>query len=182
LSAFFFSLFSQFISNGDPGDFLLLLACGCFTMTFVSFFFLRVLPPATYSVVPADDRLSRTASNPLRRTRSNETKSNERRVVGVEVGTYLFMFFIPHILNISNLPDSEPEVTGSVPVDADETSSLMSRDTSDSQDIMEEQNSVDKDHLHRVDIRGHNMLPTPEFWFFFALMGILTGIGLMTIK
>jgi hypothetical protein len=89
LSAFFFSMFSQFVFQGNPGDFLLLLACGCFAMTFVSFFFLRVLPHATYSVVPDDDRLTRTASNPLRRTRSNETKRNERRIVGVEVGEFL---------------------------------------------------------------------------------------------
>jgi hypothetical protein len=39
-----------------------------------------------------------------------------------------------------------------------------------------------KDHAHRVDIRGLKMLPLVEFWQLFALMGILTGIGLMTIK
>jgi hypothetical protein len=48
-------------------------------------------------------------------------------------------------------------------------------------DMLSEENFV-KDHAHRVDIRGFKMLPLIEFWQLFALMGILTGIGLMTIK
>jgi hypothetical protein len=44
------------------------------------------------------------------------------------------------------------------------------------------QNSVDLDHSHRVDIRGFRMLPFQRFWQLFSIMGILAGIGLMTIK
>ena len=38
------------------------------------------------------------------------------------------------------------------------------------------------DRSHRVDIRGLKLLRTAEFWQLFSIMGILTGIGLMTIK
>lgn len=45
-----------------------------------------------------------------------------------------------------------------------------------------EENAVNKDHSHHIDIRGWKMVPTAEFWQLFLLMGILTGIGLMTIN
>ena len=59
----------------------------------------------------------------------------------------------------------------------------MSKDSSeDPIDVIEDENSVDKERPHRLDLRGLQMLPKAEFWFLFSLMGILTGIGLMTIK
>lgn len=42
--------------------------------------------------------------------------------------------------------------------------------------------SVDLDRSHGVDIRGWNLIRSLEFWQLFAVMGILAGIGLMTIK
>jgi hypothetical protein len=65
--------------------------------------------------------------------------------------------------------------------DADETSSLMSRSSSLPGDVLV-QNSVDMDRSHRVDIRGWRLLRNVNFWQLFAIMGILAGIGLMTIK
>ena len=35
---------------------------------------------------------------------------------------------------------------------------------------------------HGLDIRGLALLPRVEFWQLFLLLGLLTGIGLMTIK
>jgi hypothetical protein len=67
--------------------------------------------------------------------------------------------------------------------ETNETSSLMSKDSSsESGEAVEDENSVDKEYPHRLDLRGLQMLPKTEFWFLFSLMGILTGIGLMTIK
>lgn len=67
--------------------------------------------------------------------------------------------------------------------ETDETSSLMSKDSSsESGEAVEDENSVDKEPHRRLDLRGLQMLPKTEFWFLFSLMGILTGIGLMTIK
>lgn len=72
-------------------------------------------------------------------------------------------------------PDSE------ISDDVDETSSLMSRASSLPGDVLV-QSSVDMDRSHRVDIRGWRLLQSLDFWHLFAIMGILAGIGLMTIK
>jgi hypothetical protein len=37
-------------------------------------------------------------------------------------------------------------------------------------------------HSHSVDITGLALLNKPEFWQIWVLMGLLTGVGLMTIK
>lgn len=156
LSAFFFSMFSQFVMPGDTGDFLMLLACGTFGIVFVGFFFLRVLPHPHYSQVPTAPR---NGSNRLHRTKSEESKHRAEQALlepGVEA----------------------PEGSMS---EADETSSLMSKSTASSPGDVSGENNV-KDHAHRVDIRGFNMLPLIEFWQLFILMGILTGVGLMTIN
>lgn len=161
LSAFFFSIFSQFIFSGDTDDFLLLLAAGTSGMTFLSFFFLRVHPHLAHTDLLGNDALARANSNPLRRTRSEERKC----LGGREVVQPDFVTFAPRDM-----------------ADSTETSSLMSKTSSSPGDIDEDESNVDKDHFHRIDIRGFQMLYTPEFWFQFALMGILTGIGLMTIN
>jgi MFS family permease len=76
LSAFFFSIFAQFVFPGSTGDFLLLLSCGTAGLTFISFFFLRVLPHSHYSVVPSQD-----SPNRLRRTKSEENKRREQQAL-----------------------------------------------------------------------------------------------------
>jgi len=70
-------------------------------------------------------------------------------------------------------------------VDTDETSSLMSKSTVSLHDEVEDSGAeVGKaaHDQHRLDIRGLALLPRPEFWQLFTLLGLLTGIGLMTIK
>ncbi|KAI2619966.1 MFS general substrate transporter [Hypoxylon sp. NC1633] len=67
---------------------------------------------------------------------------------------------------------------------ADETSSLLSQSTLSSSlpgEVLV-QSSVDMDRSHRVDIRGRDLLKSFEFWQLFTIMGILSGIGLMTIN
>ncbi|KAH8894053.1 MFS general substrate transporter [Thozetella sp. PMI_491] len=65
--------------------------------------------------------------------------------------------------------------------DHTETSSLMSKSSSLPGDVLV-QSSVDMDRSHRVDIRGLQLLKSLEFWQLFTIMGILAGIGLMTIN
>jgi hypothetical protein len=85
--------------------------------------------------------------------------------------------------DVLNRPDLGAHPPGCSMPETDETSSLMSKDSSsESCEVIADENSVDKEHPHRLDLRGLQMLPKPEFWFLFSLMGILTGIGLMTIK
>lgn len=175
LSAFFFSMFSQFVMPGDTGDFLMLLACGTFGIVFVGFFFLRVLPHSHYSTVSTAPR---DASNRLHRTKSEESKHRAEQA-RLEPGRSTFVaahIHKPQVLNHNDIGVEAPEGSMS---ETDETSSLMSKSTTSS--LGDEEINV-KDHAHRVDIRGFHMLPLIEFWQLFALMGILTGVGLMTIK
>lgn len=184
LSAFFFSMLSQFVFKGDPGVFLTLLAFGCSGTTFVGFFFLQVLPHAAYSHLPSGDDLVRTDSNQLERTDSVESKHARRREAAVEPGrswTISLPSSTEEILN--RHPDVEVEASApGTGLETNETSSLMSNGSSNIGYTTEPRASVDKNHLHHIDIRGLKMLPKAEFWFFFSLMGISTGVGLMTIK
>ena len=182
LSAFFFSMFAQFVMPGDTGHFLMLLAAGTFGLVFISFFFLRVLPHSHYSTVPTADGLSSSISNRLHRTKSEESK--HRAQITVEPGRSTFAATPPDVdEDTLNQQDVETgmDVSGDVTSETDENSSLMSKSSSSSPGDVSVENNV-KDHAHCVDIRGLQMLPLVEFWQLFALMGILTGIGLMTIK
>jgi hypothetical protein len=42
--------------------------------------------------------------------------------------------------------------------------------------------SISHSHPTRGDITGLKLLPTVDFWLLFSMLGILTGIGLMTIN
>ncbi|RFU35706.1 hypothetical protein B7463_g674, partial [Scytalidium lignicola] len=167
LSAFFFSVFGEFVFPGSTGHFLMLLSYGTFGLVFVSFFFLRVLPHTSYTSLPTSEGRERTDSNVLRRTKSEESKHRGR--VSVEQA-------------------AEDEAPSGVMAGTDETSSLMSTSSSSALNdvivhgVIDEENHIDKDHSHRVDIRGLKMIKHPAFWQLFALMGILAGIGLMTIN
>jgi hypothetical protein len=180
LSAFFFSSFAQFVLPGNTGHFLLLLACGTFGIVFVSFFFLRVLPHKRYSVVPVQDSDEGSDSNRLRRTKAEESKHRAKQTL-LEPGRSNSGFSDFSQGNVLNEQDTGAEAPEGVVSQTDETSSLMSSPASSESGNVPEENTV-KDHAHRVDIRGLKLLPLVEFWQLFSLMGILTGIGLMTIK
>ncbi|CAK7211495.1 hypothetical protein SBRCBS47491_001145 [Sporothrix bragantina] len=275
LSAFFFSLFGSLIVPGDTSAFLLLLAIGTFVLTFVSFFFLHVLPHTSqhqhYHAVSDGDGAGLSDSQQLRRTVSEEAKlakrggrgryyqppteepgrfpdgydNNDERATyeddedpvdhegagaGAEgsgdgrgaaratragpsareemeenwaapqkppavAAAATSPSFASHYASIgsSSASASAPGTASpsafaapNVAKDADqdlmdETSSLMSKSSSLPGEILV-QNSVDMDQSHRVDIRGWKLLRNVEFWQFFAIMGILAGIGLMTIN
>jgi hypothetical protein len=71
---------------------------------------------------------------------------------------------------------------------ADEASSLLSAADSEgpgdvvSEDGDDKHASVHHHHSHRADISGFNLLGKPEFYSLWVMLGILTGIGLMTIN
>jgi hypothetical protein len=170
LSAFFFSAFAQFVFPGNTGHFLLLLACGTFGLVFISSLFLRVLPPPHYAPV---------STNQLHRTKSEESKHRADQACEPEPGRSEFVAGHLDQRDALDQPPVGREAPADEPVsETDETSSLMSNLS----DVEESEESIVKDHAHRVDIRGIRMLPHVEFWQLFVLMGILTGIGLMTIK
>jgi MFS family permease len=159
LSAFFFSTIAQYALPGDTGDFLMLLACGTFGIPFIGFFFLKVYPHPHYSKISTvpDRRLS--DSQRLHRTKPDEHKHRAQQSL-LEPGEHV------------------PEAAV---VESDETSSLLSTTSSSSSPSVEEEINV-KDHAHRTDIRGLKLLVEGEFWQQWAIMGLLTGVGLMTIN
>ena len=195
LSAFFFSIFG-IIFPGDTSEFLMALAVGTFVLTLGGFFFLRVLPHHSYHSVPGgDDGKGLSDSQQLRPSSRGESKGGRpgRGNIITEPGT-----------SHQTTPNSSQEAGGvesprpsqdttdqadveagpaMEEADLEETSSLMSNSSASSLpgDVLV-QSSVDLDRSHRVDIRGWRLLSNVEFWQFFSIMGILAGIGLMTIK
>lgn len=211
LSAFFFSLCGGVFFPGDTGAFLTLLATGTFIMTFVGFFFLKVYPHSPYQSLPtsaslADSQLlHRTASEEAKVAR----RPGGRRSFDAEPGTSPTTYTTPapaaaessssqnSLAPRQEQTDVEAALTQPTPkgsgsheatdaegdAEADETSSLVSKSSSSS--VAGEvfvQNSVDLDRTRRVDIRGWRLLRSFDFWQLFSIMGILAGIGLMTIK
>ncbi|KAI9769811.1 MAG: hypothetical protein M1840_003805 [Geoglossum simile] len=162
LSAFFFSTLSSLAFPGNTSDFLFLLAVGTFTIVFVSLFFLRVIPhPAVYDALPDNNTHLRTDSNQLRRPKSAETRRSLEHELVNEASA----------ISYSGI---------------EETSSLISSSSSSSPgDVAYDEEGVvnaNSDNSHHLDIRGMGLLPKVEFWQLFILMGLLTGVGLMTIN
>ena len=72
-------------------------------------------------------------------------------------------------------------------MDADETSSLISSSSASGPgDVEAVQDGTKRDvsthDSYEVDIRGWTLLTKLEFYQMWLLLGMLTGIGLMTIK
>ncbi|KAK4238626.1 major facilitator superfamily domain-containing protein [Achaetomium macrosporum] len=203
LSAFFFSLFGSIFFPGNTSAFLTSLAAGTFAMTFIGFFFLKVYPHTHYHSVP-NSGSGLSDSQQLRRTPSEEDKAPRRhssrggrRSPDVEPGTSPTTYTTPAAAVGSSQDDAtipapdQTDVEAAPPhvfdrsspeAEVDETSSLMSRLSSSLAGDVFVENSVDMDRSHRVDIRGWRLLSNIDFWQLFCIMGILAGIGLMTIN
>lgn len=204
LSAFFFSVFGGVLFPGDTGAFLTVLAVGTFCLTFFGFFFLKVYPRSEYHGIPTGAP-GMSDSQQLHRTVSDEAKppprrNGERGPLNSEPGTSPTTYTTPEAgssrdANTPARDQTDVEAAGPATlapqdtVDAppqeevDETSSLMSKSSSSPSlpgDVY--LSSVDKDRSHRIDIRGMRLLKNVDFWQQFAILGILAGIGLMTIK
>ncbi|KAK0645552.1 major facilitator superfamily domain-containing protein [Cercophora newfieldiana] len=211
LSAFFFSVTGSVIFPGNTSAFLRLLAAGTFFLTFFGFFFLRVLPHTAYHALPSgltrsnSQQLHRTSSedgkahrnssrgvfNPATEpgTSTPTTYTTPEDPAPVTGGGEAGSAELPTPEGASAASQADLEAARLPPPapneadDVDETSSLMSKSSTSSLpgDVLV-QNSVDMDRSHRIDIRGWRLLADIEFWQLFAIMGILAGIGLMTIN
>ncbi|KAI9826274.1 MAG: hypothetical protein M1826_006696 [Phylliscum demangeonii] len=121
-------------------------------------------------------------------------------VIALACGTnYAYSAWAPQFAIKLNLSSTEINLIGTAgnlgiffewrrlderPQDAEETSSLLSESsTATSNDIglMGDGRYKHQEHA-RIDLRGLAMLPRVEFWQLFSLLGLLTGIGLMTIN
>ncbi|KAH9439097.1 hypothetical protein MCOR02_002670 [Pyricularia oryzae] len=177
LSAFFFSMFGEIAFPGDTSAFLLVLAVGTIGLTFVGFFFLKVWPHPNsehHHHNHAGGSLGESGTPYQSVPGSNSGEQNV--VADGEGGVGDNLATHPKTLD-TDVPRRGDEEA------ADETSSLMSRSSTASSlpgEVLVQ--SIDLDRSHRVDIRGWNLLKNTEFWQLFSIMGILAGIGLMTIN
>jgi hypothetical protein len=163
-----------------------MLSLGTFGLVFVPFFFLRVIPhSSSYSALPTHEP-TRSNSNQLQRTKSAESHRHRRmsepgRQSDSKDPDAVEEPFSPKLSGVGTAV--APEVPSG---DTDETASLLSKSSSSGPgDISFQENTMKSDDRHdsqHLDIRGWALLPIKEFWLQFLMMGLLTGIGLMTIK
>ncbi|KAI5785085.1 major facilitator superfamily domain-containing protein [Peziza echinospora] len=180
LSAFFFSILSSTLFPGNTGSFLLLLSVGTSSIVFVAFFFLRIIPvPNAYAALPPTRPPARDRNNKLHRTKSTSSRESQSQV---EVGVnYTTISSRP----ARAAPNGDEVIT--------ETSSILSSSSSseDLEPYDEEANGdnsslhaadVPHFHGHHIDVRGWALTRRVEFWLLFTVLGLLTGVGLMTIN
>jgi hypothetical protein len=183
LSAFLFSTIGAFVLKDDTSKLLLLLTSGTILLPVVSFPFLSVYPPL-YDRLSARDPHDRSESQALHRTPSAESR---KRHFSDPIGAQ-------STSSIPLLSDSEEDLKGQLEDDkphlssreSHEGSTLMSKPSASGSTNHSPQKSIDlpnTDHeVAHLDIRGFALLPHPEFWQLFLMLGLMTGIGLMTIK
>jgi hypothetical protein len=160
---------------------------------------MKVYPHTSYHSIP-DGSSEPSESRRLHRTISEEAKAARRRSPDAEPGTSPTTYTTPAAAAAAAGPSQEDpvdqaldraDVEAALPhasdgpsreAEPDETSSLMSKSSSSMAGDVYVQASVDLDRSHRVDIRGWRLLRSVDFWQLFAILGLLAGIGLMTIK
>lgn len=137
-----------------------------------------------YAALPTNERTRRN-SNVLHRTRSNGSKNSGRfsssAIPQPEPSKLMCSFSIfssTRCLCQPFQPDNDERDD-----DSDETSSLLSGPG----DLLPEDDAASKtsrksNHSHCLDITGVALLYKFEFWQIWVIMGLLTGVGLMTIK
>lgn len=72
--------------------------------------------------------------------------------------------------------------TGTTDADVDETSSLVSSGSGDIPDKATSSEDLEAPHSHKPEITGWALLRSGSFWKLFILLGLLCGVGLMTIN
>ncbi|EXJ71000.1 uncharacterized protein A1O5_05993 [Cladophialophora psammophila CBS 110553] len=173
LSALFFAAIAQLLPGGTY-NFLILLATGTVVLPLICFPFMRVILPHAYHHLPQHER-----QQVLHRTRSPGSRPLPHLE---EPGA-------PH----TRKPQAQSSISSTEPSqdhegnNRDEESSLLSKTSSQEQDAedLESSKHMESDRIHEhphLDIRGFALLPHAEFWQLFLMLGLMTGIGLMTIN
>ena len=152
-------------------------------MILVSLIFIRIVPTsASYSSLPHQEPRGHEAPRRIHGANPAERRSLYEPD---EPGTQSTASQRPPT-NESPLCDSSNASPVDYQMDVDEASSLVSRSISPraSGDIFYEGHLPDEigRDSHYLDVRGLALLPKIEFWQLFLTMGLLSGIGLMTIK
>lgn len=171
LSAFFFSFLGSLLFPGNPSAFLELLSWGTSGLTLFGFFFLKAYSDTSYEAVPESDNdhehrfVTRDAQH------RNEPGKSPLRLPNIQ---------LPTPEDLASTPPNFPSVPPLEAAGGLETSPLVSGTATPRNE--EAATAIDTDRSLRVDIRGIQLLFSLDFWQLFAIMAILSGIGLMTIK
>lgn len=151
----------------------------------MGFFFLRVIPhPQSSHALPESDR-RQSQSTQLNRSISGDRKRHSRSFEE-EPGTQPIAVDENISSNSGHARNSGSDFEASDVHEraADETSLLISDSSSASTpgDVLCQNHEEANSSSHHPDIRGFAMMTRAEFWQLFLLMGLLAGVGLMTIK
>lgn len=132
---------------------------------------------ASYTVLPTNER-TRRDSNLLHSAKSHRSRFKASVVPQPETSRCCLIFSPSNPLPVICQPLLADEDEQSGP--STETSSLLSGPG----DIVDDDDAASKKsaHSHCIDITGVALLYKPDFWQLWVLMGLLTGVGLMTIK
>jgi hypothetical protein len=136
--------------------------------------------PTIYAVLPTSER-TRRDSNVLHRTKSNGSKYGSSSVPRPEPSKYCVSFPIVNPTPPCQLPTLKLVDNDEQDGDSDETSSLLSV-PGDIVDPDDDAASLKSHRSHCLDVTGLSLLYKIEFWQLWIIMGLLTGVGLMTIK
>ncbi|KAF1835946.1 MFS general substrate transporter [Decorospora gaudefroyi] len=160
LSAFFYTLIAGIAFPGNTSGLLMMLSLATSLLVLVSIPFLIVVDHKAgtgYAVLPTTER-ARRDSNVLHKTKPTSSK-----------------------YRASALPQQEITAEEELDGPSTETSSLLSSGPGDI--IDDDDDAASKKSAHScVDITGLALLYKPEFWQLWVLMGLLSGVGLMTIN
>lgn len=156
LSALFFAVVALAIPH-DTYSFLILLATGTVLMPTISFPFLNVRPPHNYTSVS-------------QRSRRRKSSADESSALNSPSGVRSRNTSPPPYAANDDAPDS-PFLPNDDATEADLERTVTS-----------EQLQREPSETSQLDIRGWRLVYLPRFWMIFSLLGLLTGIGLMTIN
>ncbi|RMZ81194.1 hypothetical protein DV737_g2709, partial [Chaetothyriales sp. CBS 132003] len=158
LSALFFATVAQVFPHSTY-NFLVLLASGTVLLPLLSFFFLNVVPATPYEALPQNELAA-----PHRRKSSAAALPIAQETGAITISP-------PPSPQAAKIEDRE---------DREDTSLLASghgQDVESSKDFQ-----ADWIHPHHADVRGFALLGLADFWKIFCLLGLMAGIGLMTIN
>lgn len=173
LSAFFFATLALALPH-DTSHFLRLLAVGTVVMPAASFLFMRTgHTRSSYEQLPQHEsqRLRRTSFTDAREG-TRGTNTSQRAITQTKTSR-------------PTTPTTYGDLDGTA--GGSEQSSLLSEESTPGPGTPRPESKSLKDEPADspppdLDIRGMRLLPLREFWLLFVLLGLLCGIGLMTIN
>ncbi|RMZ89267.1 hypothetical protein DV736_g3520, partial [Chaetothyriales sp. CBS 134916] len=158
LSAMFFTTVAQAFPHSTY-NFLILLASGTVLLPLLSFFFLNVVPTTPYGCLPQNER------------QGSHRRKSSAAALPIAQETGVITISPPLSPQAAKIEDRE---------DQEDTALLTSTPGEDAESSKDYE--ADWIHPHHPDVRGFALLGLADFWKIFCLLGLMAGIGLMTIN